>query len=910
MFNSQQQGKRQIAINCCSFSSDISSAFVPLDIKEVVKVNYGFLMAVGDQRGNIYCMEFIKNKFWIVSRTGVAITTLEFNKSKKRELIVALADYSIHCYNIDTCQLIAKLPAIHQDKITILSIHPTKSLLLSTSVTEAILWNTETWERKRILEGPGMNNVQHVEFSADGTMICAAFEDASVYFWTVDTFSLIWKITLSKLGDTTSETSLDVNTESIIRNSYFALSNNGELFVYTGTSSTVYVWNLFEKRLLHEIIIPAFESKFIQQVSFISSSNILVLLSNVGEIMFVDAFNAKFISQLRSKYRYSRFSISPDGRCLSTLSLTDKSLVNIVRLDEVLDDFPIPEKDIIGESQTPVISKIQVGDGKEATVVEKPKTFYELIESKQESTWFNRTKLRRFLHHYGSYPDHYRPLIWRFLLKLPENRGGYESLLNQGTHPSFKNFRKKYPLKSDRAAKSMERILSCLAFWSPIFEDLDYLPSLVFPFVKLFWNDLFSCLETVMTILMNWCQKWWEYYPNPPLEILEMCTQLLAYHDPDLLGHFEEHKITSQIYIWILIQTLFSESFSKSDWLTIWDHMVSNDPSFIYYFLVGYLIHFRKVLMRTTHTKDFYYFFQRRQATNISTLLLKVYEIKLKTPTELDVSSFISSFKPMEHGEYPIFNQYPQFIVNYQTRMKDKIRQEEQEYLRKRQLAAELSRLTEELRHEKKQWESSDWKMNEMIEKWWSQMTAQQEEREKLKAEMNFMEQENKVDAMTQISAARKSFMEHQQRSNLQSVKNIERSIGQQSRSESRQQDLKSQDGLFDGLETEWAKRREEMIQTRKDLSDLQTQRLESLISNVEQLKTDDTYEKVLFPPNYQKSEDSDNEPSFQKDLGIIYDSNIRQDSFLPSQSPVSNMTTNRSLNGSPTRSVTFATEK
>ena len=42
-------------------------------------------------------------------------------------------------------------------------------------------------------------------------------------------------------------------------------------------------------------------------------------------------------------------------------------------------------------------------------------------------------------------------------MKLPENRAGYEALLDQGTHSSFKDFRKKFPLKSDRAAKSMER---------------------------------------------------------------------------------------------------------------------------------------------------------------------------------------------------------------------------------------------------------------------------------------------------------------------------------------------------------------------------------------------------------------------------------------------------------------------
>ena len=136
-------------------------------------------------------------------------------------------------------------------------------------------------------------------------------------------------------------------------------------------------------------------------------------------------------------------------------------------------------------------------------VAEPPKTFYQLVESKEESTSFNRSKLRGFLNYYGEYPAQYRTLIWRFLLKLPENRGAYEALLDQGTHPSFKGFRKKFPLKSDRLARSMERMLSCLAFWSPIFENLDYLPSLVFPFVKLYMSDMFSCLEIIMTILSN-----------------------------------------------------------------------------------------------------------------------------------------------------------------------------------------------------------------------------------------------------------------------------------------------------------------------------------------------------------------------------------------------------------------------
>lgn len=424
---------------------------------------------------------------------------------------------------------------------------------------------------------------------------------------------------------------------------------------------------------------------------------------------FVDAEHACVVKGVRAG-KVGRVSVSNDGRVIGVIG--EKAfLASIVRIDGVID--PTPQPDTIYDdpqhqmqSSVPEPKKIEVA----------PKTFYQLIEDRTESSFFNRNKLKGFLNHYGGYPDQYRQLIWRFLLKLPENRSGYESLLDQGTHPSFKNFRSKFPLKSDRAARSMERMLSCLAYWSPVFEDLEYLPALVFPFVKLFWNDLFSCLEVVMTILVNWCQKWWEYYPNPPIELLEMQTSLVIHHDPELGLHLQKSKIGNHVYGWTMMQSLFSELFSKPDWMVVWDHLVSNPPSFMYSFTTAYIIHFRVALLSINDPKDFYYFFQRRNVTNIPSLILKAYEIKRTTPSTIAPSTFLKAFEPIKPGSYPVFNAYPHFIVNYQSRMKDKIRAEENEYIRSRQLASELNRLTTELKQDQKTWEKSDIKMNGMIE--------------------------------------------------------------------------------------------------------------------------------------------------------------------------------------------------
>lgn len=476
---------------------------------------------------------------------------------------------------------------------------------------------------------------------------------------------------------------------------------------------------------------------------------------------------------------------------------------------------------------------VQIPANRVVIVAESPKTFYQLVESKIESRAFNKTRLRGFLNYYGSYPAQYRTLIWRFLFKLPENRGGYEALLDQGTHPSYRDFRKKFPLKSDRLAKSMERIVSSLAFWSPIFENLEYLPSLVFPFVKLFIGDLFSCLEVVITVLsilttdlVNWCQKWWEYYPNPPIECLDLIEQLLKYHDKELYDHFEKCQITSQTYAWLIMQSFFSELFSKDDWLKLWDHLVTNQPSFFYYVLVAYLIRFRQPLLETSRLADFEYFFRRRNAVTLNQVIVQAYTIQDATPSRFAPASFLSAFSACPVGEYPVFNKYPEFIVNYQSKMKDKIRQEENEYIRKRRTVEDLTRLTEALRKDKAAWDTADWNMNDMVEQWWDHMLTEEDKQKKRNEKLQLQETGKAAAAMDVIAQVRQSFVEGRTDSTEKHIAAISKIAGKVKHNDKQHEERKELDNAFQTLETEWKQRRQDLIMSRKDLSNLQENRM------------------------------------------------------------------------------------
>ena len=54
------------------------------------------------------------------------------------------------------------------------------------------------------------------------------------------------------------------------------------------------------------------------------------------------------------------------------------------------------------------------------------------------------------------------------------------------------------------------------------------------------------------------------------------------------------------------------------------------------------------------------------------------------TPPDIHPEKLLDPFVPLCKGTYPVFNKYPKFIVDYQIKERDRIRQDELEYLRKR----------------------------------------------------------------------------------------------------------------------------------------------------------------------------------------------------------------------------------
>ena len=60
-----------------------------------------------------------------------------------------------------------------------------------------------------------------------------------------------------------------------------------------------------------------------------------------------------------------------------------------------------------------------------------------------------------------------------------------------------------------------------------------------------------------------------------------------------------------QIYAWPVLQTLFSEVFTREEWLKLFDNVFSNHPSFLTMVAVAYSVTNRCPLLKCTELDDF-----------------------------------------------------------------------------------------------------------------------------------------------------------------------------------------------------------------------------------------------------------------------------------------------------------------
>ena len=64
------------------------------------------------------------------------------------------------------------------------------------------------------------------------------------------------------------------------------------------------------------------------------------------------------------------------------------------------------------------------------------------------------------------------------------------------------------------------------------------------------------------------------------------------------------------------------------------------------------------------------YFFHNRNAVEVGSVIREAYRLQDSTPAEVHPKRMLEPFSPLTRGQYPVFNKYPKFVVDYQVNWK------------------------------------------------------------------------------------------------------------------------------------------------------------------------------------------------------------------------------------------------
>ncbi|XP_073925248.1 TBC1 domain family member 31 isoform X2 [Castor canadensis] len=732
----------------------------------------GDCLIAGDHQGNIYVFDLYGNRFNLVQRTAQACTALAFNLRRKSEFLVALADYSIKCFDTVTKELVSWMRG-HESSVFSISVHASGRYAITTSSDTAQLWDLDTFQRKRKLNIRQSVGIQKVFFLPLSNTILSCFKDNSIFAWECDT--LFCKYQLPAPPESSS-----------ILYKVFAVTRDGRILAAGGKSNHLHLWCLEAKQLFRIIQMPT-KVRAIRHLEFLpdsfdaGSNQVLGVLSQDGIMRFVNIQTCKLLFEIGSLDEgISSSVISPHGRYIA--SIMENGSLNIYSVQALTQEINKPPpplvkviEDLPKNTLTSSNPKMKIMSQRVQRPARSRETKIQTRVLKQDlssnsenkenelSDGLNKKRLQILLKGYGEYPTKYRMFIWRSLLQLPENHTAFSSLIDKGTHAAFLNLQKKYPIKSRKLLRVLQRTLSALAHWSAIFSDTPYLPLLAFPFVKLFQNNQLICFEVVATLIINWCQHWFEYFPNPPINILNMIENVLAFHDRELLQHFINHDITSQLYAWPLLETVFSEVLTREEWLKLFDNVFSNQPSFLLMTVVAYNKCSRAPLLNCTLKDDFEYFFHHRNNLDINVVIREVYHLMDTTPANIHPDSMLDVFVALTKGQYPVFNQYPKFIVDYQTQERERIRNDELDYLRERQTVENMQAEVNQQKIEDEAWYQKQELLRKAEETRREMLLQEEEKMVQQRQRLAAVKRELTIKEMHLQDAARRRFLKLQQ---------------------------------------------------------------------------------------------------------------------------------------------------
>jgi hypothetical protein len=565
-------------------------------------------LAALNEHGQVIGLELQHNRYTLLKRGGSSGMSVAYSGTLATELFIGLADGSIECFDTEKRIIVGTLRG-HRRAIRSLHCHRTQPLLLSCSADAMVLWSTRNMSRMRHLAAGPSSPLVCAALPPSGDHVLACLEH-KVRVWRSSDFAAVATHKLPA-------------SYASLRLRALAVNGSSSMAAAAGEFGLVALLSLRTHEMLKLLQMPAGSS--IGQAIWMLGSDHLALVCDDGTLQITQPTAEEVSLVLRPEggkagigfvhlaidvLGHSMAAVRTDGTLalhsleplarrisgrqrtagvpalLSAPKATPPSSTALARPVERLapaasSALPPP----VGPPQTE-FHRAAVENG--GVNLAKLLPLYQVGALPDSSPLLDVRRLRGVLRRTGRFPDKHRILVWRFLLQLPHNVAAHRGLADKGPHSAHAALHARTSLRDRRLSGRLERALSCLAHWCPLFGEAADLDAAVFPWVLAFDGDEVATFEAAATVLANWGQRFFECYPYPPVELLAAVASLLSHHAPVLAAHLEMIGADTLQWAWPLLASFFSRSLAHDDWLVLWDHLLSHEPVFMLVAVVAY----------------------------------------------------------------------------------------------------------------------------------------------------------------------------------------------------------------------------------------------------------------------------------------------------------------------------------
>ncbi|XP_014675623.1 PREDICTED: TBC1 domain family member 31-like [Priapulus caudatus] len=400
----------------------------PLDSKNIrfLQLAYddvGNKMLTADQYGDIYLLDFKRNRFRHLQHLSSACTALAFTASDSRptKYLAGLSDCSLRCGETDTGAVVGCMKG-HATPIHSISSHRHGDLAVTTSHETAIIWDLCTFAKLRRLSLRQEIDIVKALFLPMGDMVLTSFRDGSMFAWAFSVHNLQCQFQLPRTQcDTHIYTCLTVSSD--VR--YVAAG---------GKNRNVHVFDMEARTLWRLLEVPAVSGavkqiQFVPNLSLVESNLILAALAQEGVVYFLCAasslvlFTVGDIDAVPAEGgRVLQFAVSNKGTYLQ--GLMSSGHIRMYDLDAIAARRSVQRVAASLRSATPSTRRSsstaapltgRLTDSPSCPrrkLRERRRAAFEEVERSPALT-YDRKKLAILLRQYGEYPEKYRqPVAW------------------------------------------------------------------------------------------------------------------------------------------------------------------------------------------------------------------------------------------------------------------------------------------------------------------------------------------------------------------------------------------------------------------------------------------------------------------------------------------------------------------